>query len=282
MKNSLNALLKLTSFELDRLSKFLFTLIGLTFLSNLIGYIMTPMKYMSRINEYMATNSAPASQALEYYGPFSFYHVIDGIWILAPIAIGISGFLFYSVFIWYREWFGKNTFAYRLLMLPVSRMTLFFSKFIVIFIGIFTLIATQLVSLFIGYPIVTAIIERTYSSGQTLLEAIQMHPLFSYLLPIDLGFFLSVNGVGFILLLVLFTVILMERSFAVKGIFLGIVYAGAASMLVLFPLFIPDIFNNYYILYDSELLIIEAVLLIIVGAISIMVSRHLLNKKITI
>ncbi len=282
MKHSLSAFLKLTTFELDRLSKFLFTLIGLTFLSNLIGYIMTPMKYMSRVNEYMATNSAPASQALEQFGPFSFYNVINGLWIIGPIAIGISGFLFYSVFIWYREWFGKNTFAYRLLMLPVSRMTLFFSKFSVIFIGIFTLIATQLISLFIGYPIVSAIIESTYSSGQTLLEAIQMHPLLVYLFPIDLGFFMSVNGVGVILLLVLFTVILMERSFAVKGIFLGIVYAGVASMLVLFPLLLPDILNNHYILYDSEVVIIEAVLMVIVGAISLMVSRYLLNNKITV
>lgn len=282
MKQSLTFFLKLTNFELERLSKFLFTLVGLTFLSNLIGYIMTPMKYMSDVKEYMATNSASSSQALEQFNPFSFYNVIDGVWIVAPIAVGISGFLFYSIFIWYREWFGKNTFAYRLFMLPVSRMTLFFSKFAVIFIGIFTLIATQVISLFIGYPIVSAIIESTYSSGQTLLEAVQMHPLFIYLLPIDLGFFLSVIGVGIILLLVLFTVILMERSFAAKGILMGIVYAAAASLLLLFPLFIPDILNNFYILYDSELLIIEAILMVIVGAASLIVSRHLLNNKITV
>lgn len=282
MKNTPNALLKLTNFELERLSKFLFTLMGLTLLGNLVGYILTPLQYMGTINEYIAQNSATPQQALEIFGPFSFFDATNTLWIGAPIAIGVSGLLFYSVFIWYREWFGKNTFAYRLLMLPVSRMTLYFSKLFTLFIGIFALIATQMFSLFIGYPIVSAIIESAYAAEMGLMEAIQMNFLFFYLFPLDLGYFLIVNGVGLILLLVLFTVILMERSFSVKGIFLGILYAAGMLFIVLFPLFIPELLKNNYILYDSELMIIEALLLIIVGAVSLGLSRYLINNKITV
>ena len=282
MKKSLHTLLKLTNFELERLSKFLFTLMGLTLLINLVGYIYTPMQYMGQINEYIAENSATPQQALEWFGAFSFNDVTNTLWIGAPIAIGVSGLLFYSVFIWYREWFGKNTFAYRLLMLPVSRMTLYFSKLITLFIGIFTLISTQMISLFIGYPIVSAIIESAYSAELGLMEAVQMNFLFFYLFPLDLGYFLIINGIGLILLLVLFTVILMERSFAVKGILLGIGYAICSLAVVLFPLFLPDLLKNNYIFYASELMIIEALLITTVGAVSLALSRHLINKKITV
>ncbi|WP_368645570.1 hypothetical protein AB4027_00475 [Alkalibacterium putridalgicola] len=282
MKKSLHTLLKLTNFELERLSKLLFTLMGLTLLINLVGYVYTPMQHMGKINEYIAQNSATPQQALDTFGRFSFYDVTQTLWIAGPIAIGVSGLLFYAVFIWYREWFGKNTFAYRLLMLPVSRMTLYFSKLITLFFGIFTLIATQMISLFIGYPIVSAIIESTYSAEIGLMESLRMNFLFIYLFPLEPGYFLVINGIGMILLLVLFTVILMERSFAVKGILLGIGYAVCSLSIVLFPLSLPDLLKNNYILYDSELMIIEIVLITIVGAVSLLLSRHLINKKITV
>lgn len=282
MKHKLNALLKLMNFELERLSKLLFTLMGLTFVINLVGYIYTPMKYMNTVNEYMTENSATAEEALQIFGPFSFFNAINSFWIVGPIAVGISGLLFYSVFIWYREWFGKNTFAYRLLMLPVSRMTLFFSKFIVIFIGIFTLISTQMASLFIGYPIVTAIISDTYAGSIGLMEAIYAHPLFLFLFPLEPSYFMIIITAGAVMLLVLFTIILMERSFSVRGILFGTGYAVISLAIVLFPLFLPNLLKNNYLLYGSELLIIELILMAIVGICSLFVSRYLINNKITI
>lgn len=281
MKKSLSPLLKLTNFELSRLSKFLFTLMGLTVLANLVGYIYIPMKFMDKINKFTIESSATTEEVLNSLGTLSFYDVTMSLWIVAPIAIGVSGLLFYSVFIWYREWFGKNTFAYRLLMLPVSRMTLFFSKFIVIFIGIFTLISTQIVSLFIGYPIVSAIVDSTYFSSLGLIESMYMHPLFLILFPLEPNYFLILI-VGATVLLVMFTLILMERSFASKGILFGIGYAMIALAIVLFPLFLSDIFNNNYLIYGSELVIIEVVLMIIVSISSLFTSRYLINNKITV
>ncbi|GEK91284.1 hypothetical protein [Alkalibacterium kapii] len=282
MKKSLNALLKLTSFELDRLSKFLFTLMGLTLVINLAGYIYTPMRHMNKINQFMTENSATAEEALQTFGRFSFYNALNSFWIVGPIVIGITGMLFYSVFIWYREWFGKNTFAYRLLMLPVSRMTLFFSKFIVIFIGIFTLISIQMVSLFVGYPIVSAIISDTYASGLSLMEAIHAHPLFLFLFPLQPSYFMVIITAGAVMLLVLFTIILIERSFSVRGIFIGIGYAALSLAIVLFPLFLPNLLKNNYLFYSSELLIIELILMTVVGICSLFVSRYLINNKITV
>lgn len=282
MKKSLKSLLNLTAFELDRLSKFLYVLVGLTLIGNLISYIVTPMRYISQMNEYMSTQSATSQQALEYYNRFSFHDAIDTAWIGVPIALGLSGFLFYAVFIWYREWMGKNTFVYRLLMLPVPRMHLYFSKLIVIYLGIFSLITTQIISLFIGFQIVSAMVPSEWFANISLLQTIQANMVFIYILPVEPLYFLMINGIGLVFILVLFTLILLERSYAVKGIIIGIIYAATALGVSLFPMLLTDIFQNQYILYGSEILLIIIGILVLVSITSILISRHLLNKKITI
>ncbi|MDN6397759.1 MAG: hypothetical protein L0J75_01830, partial [Alkalibacterium sp.] len=106
-------------------------------------------------------------------------------------------------------------------------------------------------------------------------------PLFLILFPLEPNYFLILI-VGATVLLVMFTLILMERSFASKGILFGIGYAMVALAIVLFPLFLSDIFNNNYLIYGSELVIIEVVLMIIVSISSLFTSRYLINNKITV
>lgn len=282
MKKNIKALLDLTAFELDRLSKFLYTLLSVTLLANLIGYVRIPMQYVNRMNAHMAENSVTEQQALQSFGELSFYDVINTIWILGPIALGVSGILIYTIFIWYREWMGKNTFAYRLLMLPIPRMHVFYSKFIVIYVSIFTLIAAQLISLFIGYQLISAIVPSEWLRNMTLLGALNMHPFFYYILPLEPWFFLSVNGIGTVFLIVLFTVILMERSFSFKGIILGITYGIASLFIALLPALLPSLINNHYVFYNSELLALTILILSGIALTSLMISRFLLSKKITI
>lgn len=282
MKKSIEDLLKLTNFELQRMSKFLFGLIGFTLVSDFIGYFYVPIRFMSRINKFIAENSASVDEALDMFGTFSFFNMTNTLWIVGPIALGISGMLFYSIFTWYREWFGKNTFAYRLLILPVERMTIFFSKLITIFIAIFALLSTQMVSLAIGYPIVSMIIDSDFFHSLSLMESIHMNMSFHYLFPINPLAFLGIIGIGLVLLLVLFTIILMERSFGIKGIIMGVFYGGTALALIIFPAFIPNLLKNYYILYSSESILIEVFIFTVIGLISIFTSRYLINKKITV
>ena len=49
-------------------------------------------------------------------------------WFLGPIALCIAALIIYVFFIWYRDWLGKNTFAYRLLMLPTDSNEYLFSE----------------------------------------------------------------------------------------------------------------------------------------------------------
>lgn len=282
MKKSLKDLWKLTNFEFERMSKFLYALMGFTLVSNFIAYILLPVRFMNRVNEFLAGNMASIEQTRSMFGTFSFYTITNSLWIVGPIIVGITGLLLYSFFTWYREWFGKNTFAYRLLLLPTARMNIFFAKLITIFTGIFSLIATQMLSLAIGYPIVSMIVDSDFLANIRLIEALNMNLTFHYIFPMNTWMFLAVNGIGLVLLLVLFSVILMERSFGWRGIIMGIVYASSSLILILFPFAIPRLAQNYYILYSSETVLIEVVLFALVGLLSILISRYLINHKITV
>lgn len=282
MKQSLNSLLKLTNFELERISKFLYGFMGFTLVTNLIGYIYPPFRFINQVNKFTAQNTAIADQAIEQFGTYSFYNATNSLWIYGPIAIGISGLIFYAAFTWYREWFGKNTFIYRLLMLPIPRMHIFYSKLITIFISIFALISTQMLSLVIGYPIVKIIIGNNHFPDLSLMEVIEMNDIFHYVLPLNPRLFLAILGMGLVALLVLFTVILMEKSFKWKGILFGILYVIIAIVFALLPIFIPNLLRNYFILYPSEIILLEVFFLAIVGIVSLVISRHLLNNKITV
>ncbi len=282
MKDTLKDLLKLINFELNRMSKFLYGLIAFTLISNLIAYILLPVRFMYQVNEYMQINSKTIEQAVNMFGRYSFFDITNSLFLIGPIFVGITGLFFYSIFTWYHEWFGKNTFAYRLLLLPVARMNIFFSKLITVFIGIFALIATQMISLAIGFPIVSMIVDSNFLANINLMEAIHMNLTYHYILPLNFWMFLAINGIGLILLILLFTFILMERSFGIKGIIMGVVYAGFALLVILFPLFIPNILQNYYILYHSETILLEVLVFTIVGIVSLVTSRYLINHKITV
>lgn len=282
MKHVFQSFIKLTSFEFDRVFKFLVSLMGITVVANLVGFVWIPMQYTNRINQYMVEENATTQQALDYFNHFSFDQVTNSFWIVGPIALGIIAFAFYSFFIWYREWFGRNTFAYRLLMLPISRMHIYFSKLVIIFIGIFTLVAIELISLYIGYLIGLAIVPAEFMASTSFLSMLNSQLTFFYVLPIQGSVFFAAIAIGIVALLVLFTIILMERCFSVKGIIMGIAYGLVALFSTLLPFLIGDIFSNQYILYDSELMVLMGAILLIISVISIACSRYLFNNKITI
>lgn len=281
MKQYIKNLLKLTSFEFNRLLKFLLSLVSITLLLNVIGYIWVPMQYINRANRLIAEEQATTQQIIDQFDYFSFYGITNTLWILAPILLGISGLLLYSLFIWYREWLGKNTFIYRLLMLPISRTTLFLSKFIVILTGIFTLIGTQFASLVAGHFIVRSLMPSEWLLNERLIDSLSMQHFFHYIFPLNDVFYWTL-GTGVTCLLVLFTVILFERSFSAKGIVIGVLYGAGALSLALSPLFMEGFLNNYYLLYDSEIQILVIISLTLASLISITISRYLLKHKLTV
>ncbi|MGP4072936.1 hypothetical protein ACTWQB_10330 [Piscibacillus sp. B03] len=274
--------LKLTNFEFNRMSKMLFVLMGFVLLFQMIGVVYVVSEYKNRLNDLITDGQMSQAQALEQMGPLSFEMVMYNMFFLGPIFISVGAILFYIFLIWYRDWFGKNTFIYRLLMLPTERLNIFFSKLIAIFIATLALATFQFVALVLERALFDAMLSEMFRADMSLRMLMEGYPVTYMILPKSIDGFFIMYGIGLVSVMVVFTGILMERSFRIKGIILGAIYFVLSLALVVLPGILNyEVLSRAY-LYDGELLAIMGVLLVIVAAVSIMVSRKLLNDRIRV
>ena len=273
--------LKLVDFEFNRCVKLYAVLIGLTIVSQLIAVFVESRTYINLLNEALYQNKIPKAQFLSETGEMSMFEVVNSVWFYLPIVICITAIIFYSFFIWYIEWIGKNTFIYRLLMLPTSRMTIFWSKLTTIALMIFGLISIQLILLLVESQLLERLVASEFRLDLSVKQIIEISFYLSVLLPKSFLVFLNYYGVGFILLFLSFTAVLFERSFRFKGLVMGMIFGGTLFLMFGAPVIAKEFFGFNW-LYPGELLIVEMVLGTLVIALSSWMSHYLLNQKVTV
>lgn len=271
--------LKLLNFEVNRFFKLYLTLIGLIIVSQFIGAIVVSKGYMNGVDQVMYKNQLSMSQYTEDYGLFSFDHFVGSGWFLLPIFFSIAMLMIYVFFIWYRDWFGKNTFIYRLLMLPTERITIYFSKLTTIMLLVLGLVALQMVLISIEMQIVNSIIPSDLQSHFSIYDFDSLEML-DWVYPNTLTEFFLIYGVGLIFVAVLFTAILIERSYGLKGIFIAIVYGMLSSGVFIAPLLVNRLLNGYF--YSLEVFLLVLVMCVIVLVSAIWIANHLLKYKIRV
>lgn len=138
---------KLLNFELNRVMKLLISLMVFTLIVQLIGVFVSKNNYLTQVEMLQQNDGSSVSQVLQSVGYFSFDRVVNSLFFIGPIMICVAAIMFYIFLIWYRDWFGKNTFVYRLLMLPTARINLFFAKLTTILLATFSLVGFQLVAI---------------------------------------------------------------------------------------------------------------------------------------
>jgi hypothetical protein len=272
---------QLVNFEFNRVAKLFTVLLGITLVSQIVAVIVESNKYLDMANERIYEQLMPKEQFLMEFGQFSFAQVVRSIWFLGPIALCVAGVGFYIFLIWYRDWVGKNTFIYRLLMLPTTRLNIFLAKITTILLMALGLVAFQLILFPIETMILKSIVQEELLMDLSMIETLRILPELSLVIP---GSFLELvlfYGVGLMLVSILFTAILLERSFKWKGIFAGIVYSGVAVVVFLSPILLQDLVLNGYF-YPIEVFLLEIVLGLIVLTASTWISGYLLKKKITV
>ncbi|WP_087974437.1 hypothetical protein [Oceanobacillus rekensis] len=272
---------KLVNFELGRFMKIYLVLIGITIISQIAGVIVKSRGYLSEANQAIIVNSMPKEQFLEQFGQMSMGTFTQSIWFMGPIALCIAALIFYCFFIWYRDWFGKNTFIYRLLMLPTARLHVFLAKVTTIFLLVIGLVSIQLILLPIESMILKFIVPIDLRADLGIMEIISNSRYLFVLVPDSFIQFIINYGIGFMVVFIIFTAILFERSFRLKGILLGIVYSVLSIIVFIFPLLLEIFFGVNY-LYPTELFVTEVILAIIVICAAIWTSNYLINKKVTV
>ena len=277
----MNNYLKLVNFEMNRIAKLFTVLLGITLVSQMIGVIVKSRQYLNNANENIIENMMSQAQFLEYFGQMSFLQIAGSLWFVSPIALCAAGVGFYIFFVWYRDWIGKNTFVYRLLMLPTTRLNIFYAKITTILLLTLGLVAFQFILLPLEMSIMKAIVPIEFRSDMSVAELVNSMPGLNIILASSIIEFFLYYGAGLLAVSILFTAILLERSFRWKGILGGLVYSVIAIAVLISPILLHEfVLNGFF--YPIELLVLEIIMGLIILIASTWLSGFLLMKKITI
>ena len=155
-------------------------------------------------------------------------------------ALWLLLLMIYVFFIWYRDWFGKNTFSYRLLMLPTARINIYLAKATTILLYVLGLVALQLLLLPVEGQVLQWMVPSEFRTDLSINEITNFQDLRIFFPNTFIEFILYYGG-GMAAVFIVFTAILFERSFRIKGIIYGVLYC-AASLLSFFA---PILMNEF-------------------------------------
>lgn len=271
---------KLVNFEFRRFLPIFLALSGVLIAVQIIGTFIVSKSFRDNLEDNYFSGLMNKSDYINQNGLISMHEITNNIFFLGAIALVVVSLLIYLLFIWYRDWFGKNTFVYRLLMLPTNRMNIFFSKACSILIFIFGFVVLQILMIPTLHFILKLLVPIDFRLDLTLTDIILGNQALSLFIPTYYVDFIIYYVIGIILMFVIFSMILMERSFRLLGFGMVIVYGGAIILLLISPDIIQAITNYYF--YWSEVQFIRGVLLILIGGLSLWLSNYLLNKKIRV
>ncbi|WP_342746742.1 hypothetical protein [Virgibacillus phasianinus] len=273
--------MKLVNFEINRFAKLFTVLLGIILLVQIAGVIILSKMYVNLANEKIYEDMMSKAAFLSRRGPMSFSDIVGSVWFLGPIALCIAAIAFYIFFIWYRDWFGKNTFIYRLLMLPTARLNVFFAKATTILLTTFGFVAFQLILLPIETTIFKWMVPNEFRVDLGIQDIIGSLPELLVIIPNSFVEFFLYYGAGFVIVSIMFTAILFERSYRWKGVLIGVLYSLVAVVVFIIPMILQSFVLNEFF-YPIELLAIEVVMAAIILACSIWTSGYLLKKKVTV
>ncbi len=266
---------KLLNFETNRFWNVFGGLAAFTAVFQLLGLVITTRYFMENVSSASIDEATYAAQ----YGTFDFNQFIYSGYFVASIFICLTILVLYIFVIWYRDWLGKSTFIYRLLMLPTARITVYAAKLCTVLLFTLGLLAWQIALLAIERNVAEALIPAILYSKESNFSAFLIDPL-SILIPTTFTEFLLLYGFCIILVIVLFTAILFERSYRWKGIAFSIGYGVLATIVLFSPLVIEGIFYN--MLYPVERMLLTTFTGIIIILASVLISRYLLKHKVTV
>lgn len=274
----MNKLVKMIDVEIKRVWKVFAVLIGLISAVQIIFTLYSTVREMNMIDL--------AGLTLEEYGKYNhkldflrLYYDKTGAFLMMLFA---SVMLIYIIFIWYREWFGKNSTIYRLLMLPTKRIYIYLSKLITVIAVFLSGVVAQLVTVVVCYISYVMIVPIEVRATKTLFQAILEDPLLHLLFPNNLTVLLFIYSVGILSIMIIFTGILFERSYGIKGIIIGMMYSVLSIVIAFAPLHLINILNLTLWIYEPLTPIVTICTIIITILSTGWMGNYLLNYKVTV
>lgn len=203
-------------------------------------------------------------------------------WFVVSIMASITVLVLYVFFIWYRDWFGRHTFVYRLLMLPTQRRNIYLAKLTAIMLFVFAMLSFQVILLLIENQVFKWIVPSEQYGISRFADAVSANPALDLLLTHRLDQFAFQYAAGIWTVLVLFASILLERSYRRIGILYGILYAAGCAAAVIVPLASLGIDDPGAYLYPGEIVAIVGAIAAILLILSVWLGLRLLKRKISV
>ncbi|QUL52115.1 hypothetical protein KDC22_16670 [Paenibacillus tritici] len=270
----MNRYLKLVHLEVHRFRYALFSLMFLTAAIQITGLVHTTQvrvkgwREAARLGEHSTRN-------------FSFADVIGDLQFLfaIPILISIVVLGLYVFLIWYRDWIGRDKFAYRLFTLPTARRNVYMAKATAIFVFVFAMVSFQLLMLLLERQLFNWMVPSEYRMSSLFAEAVASNLVFvRFLLPLDGIQFVVYYGIGILAVFVLFTAVLLERSYRLPGIVYAILYVAVCGAAIGGAVYL----NLYNYFYPREITAIRFCIYLMVMGFTLTLGFRLVSKKITV
>lgn len=270
--------MKLLNFEVSRFiiifSFMMGTVVGCQFVA---AYLKVKV-YLDNTHRTMRNNSLTYEEFAKEYGKFDLSVILGSTTFIAPILFIIAVLVIYVFYIWYRDWFGKATFSYRLMILPTNRINVYFAKLLVLLLFIFVALAVEVAIIYSLTAWVPKLIPVEIYNALSM-KALFINDIFFLVLPTSFKLFLFNYVLGITAVCIVFTMILFERSFRLKGIVFAILFALLSVAIILLPAIYQDFTS---MLYYNELYISMFVISLLTCGLSITTANYLLKHKINV
>ena len=268
--------MSLLSFEMNRFLKFLIPTLLITAAVQLFVTVSESLSYNGNLEKMIAEG-----ESIDRVPLFSLQDVTgNGLYEMSIMLI-ILVFMFYSFFTWYREWLGKNTFIYRLLMLPTNRTHLLLTKSLVFLISGLLAFVFQFGLYFIELKIAEWLVTSSHYTALSVHNVQPMYGLVQYFLfPTSIIEFISTYSFAFGALISLFAGIIIERSFGLKGLIIGAAYF--IGFFVLYGMLSSFLYGASLTLRPSQEKIILMLYQFLMVGIGTVISSLLLKNKIKV
>ncbi|MGL4820099.1 MAG: hypothetical protein ACRC5C_08970 [Bacilli bacterium] len=208
-------------------------------------------------------------------GPYTLAFFIDSsMWftvIFFFVGLSILGLTLYT---WYKEWFGQSKRIYMLLTLSGSRLQVLGSKLAALTLVFVSYYLFVLVNLYIGGLLMSGLLDAALVGENLVQNALQQSLMMSFILPGNIADLAYKFAFGVMMMLIMTTFVMMDRSKRVIGALVGVVF-GASTVVVFFYL-------NTLHLFADEFPIVMWGFVGIVSAVCLAISTYLLQKKVSI
>lgn len=275
----MNKILTLYDIEFKRIKKIYFSVLGLLTISNIIWFIYILNSVAKEVQGILNIKGGiellKSQEAYKIINNGGMIYSIYGLSFFFMI-LGFIWCLYYTLLIWYKDFSSKTTVAYALFTLPYNKFNIFLSKLITILSFIYGILSIQHIIWILEIFIIKSLTGINISQIiHTINYNNSMNYLFMFISIYPLEIFMYYIFAPIILTIVLFTGVLIHKSFDKIGGLLAMFYVTITIFTYLF-------ISANSMLFSDELLKNHIIYYIVMGILSIIISCRLLNKRIHI